>query len=206
MPLLGYIPGLGSGASKADDAEGAIMELAKAATGPVGGLFLNFARGLDQVGDGKVYRGIETMSPSTLKNFMKSYRFTTEGQATTLRGDPLGEVTTYDAAMQALGFAPLPIATQQEKNNAVLKIQSEAMRSKQRAYTLLNLAQDANDSEGFDDALKLVNEHNKRFPGFEITTDQIFSSLEKHAKRSAEMLNGVYIEKGLRPYLNKVAD
>lgn len=206
MPLLGYIPGLGSGANKADDAEGAIMELAKAATGPVGGLFLNFARGLDQVSDGKVYRGIETMSPSTLKNFMKSYRFTTEGQATTLRGDPLGEVTTYDAAMQALGFAPLPIATQQEKNNAVLKIQSEAMRSKQRAYTLLNLAQDANDSEGFDDALKLVNEHNKRFPGFEITTDQIFSSLEKHAKRSAEMLNGVYIEKGLRPYLNKVAD
>lgn len=206
MPILGFMPGLGSGATKADDAEGAIMDLAKAATGPVGGLFLNFARGLDQVGDGKVYRGIETMSPSTLKNFMKSYRFTTEGQATTLRGDPLGEVTTYDAAIQALGFAPLPIATQQEKNNAVLKIQSEAMRSKQRAYSLLNLAQDANDSEGFDDALKLVDEHNKRFPGFEITTDQILSSLQKHAKRSAEMLNGVYIEKGLRPYLNKVAD
>lgn len=206
MPLIGFLPGIGSGASKADDAEGALVDFAKAATGPVGGLFINFVRGIDQVNDGKMHRGIETMSPSTLKNFMKSYRFTTEGKATTLRGDPLGEVTTYDAAMQALGFAPLPIATQQEKNNAVLKIQSEAKRSKQRAYSLLNLAQDANDSEGFDDALKLVDEHNKRFPGFEITTDQILSSLEKHAKRSAEMLNGVYIEKGLRPYLNKVAD
>jgi hypothetical protein len=146
------------------------------------------------------------MAPSQIKNFMKGYRFVDEGTATTLRGDPLGEVTTYDAAMQALGFAPLPIATQQEKNNAVVKIQTEAMRSKQRAYALINLAQDSNDSEGFDDALKLVDEHNKRFPGFEIKPDQLISSLEKHAKRSAEMLNGVYIEKGLRPYLNKIAD
>ena len=206
MPILGFLPGVGSGASKATDSEGAIMDLAKVATGPVGGLFLNFGRGIDQVNDGKVYRGIETMSPSVLKNFLKSYRFTAEGKATTLRGDPLTDVTTYDAAMQALGFAPLPIATQQEKNNAVLKIQSEAKRSKQRAYAMLNLAQDANDAEGFNDALKLVDEHNKRFPGFEITTDQMLSSLQKHARRSADMLNGVYIEKGLRPYLNKIAD
>lgn len=206
MPLIGFMPGIGSGASKSSDAEGVIMDSLKVATGPVGGLFLNIGRGVDQINDGKVYRGLETMSPSQIKNFMKAYRFVDEGTATTLRGDPLGEVTTYDAAMQALGFAPLPIATQQEKNNAVVKIQTEAMRSKQRAYALINLAQDSNDSEGFDDALKLVDEHNKRFPGFEIKPDQLISSLEKHAKRSAEMLNGVYIEKGLRPYLNKIAD
>jgi hypothetical protein len=206
MPLIGFMPGVGSGASKSSDAEGVIMDSLKVATGPVGGLFLNIGRGIDQINDGKVYRGLETMSPSQIKNFMKAYRFVDEGTATTLRGDPLGEVTTYDAAMQALGFAPLPIATQQEKNNAVVKIQTEAMRSKQRAYALINLAQDSNDSEGFDDALKLVDEHNKRFPGFEIKPDQLISSLEKHAKRSSEMLNGVYIEKGLRPYLNKIAD
>ena len=206
MPILGFIPGIGSGASKADDAEGAIMDLAKAATGPVGSLFLNFARGVDQVGDGKVYRGVETMTPSILKNFLKSYRFVDEGTATTLRGDPLGEVNTYNAAMQAFGFAPLPIATQQEKNNAAMKIQTEAMRSKQRVYSLLNMSQDANDSEGFDDALKLMDKHNEKFPGFEITPQQMISSLQKHAQRSAEMLNGVYIQKGLRPYLNKVVD
>lgn len=206
MPLIGFMPGVGSGASKSSDAEGVIMDTLKVVTGPVGGLFLNVGRGIDQINDGKVYRGLETMAPSQIKNFMKSYRFVDEGTATTLRGDPLGEVTTYDAAMQALGFAPLPIATQQEKNNAVVKIQTEAMRSKQKAYALINLAQDANDSEGFDDALKLVDKHNERFPGFEITPDQLISSLQKHAKRSSEMLNGVYIEKGLRPYLNKVAD
>jgi hypothetical protein len=206
MPLIGFIPGIGSGASKADDAEGALEDFAKAALGPVGGLFINFARGLDQANDGKVYRGIETMSPSTLKNFMKSYRFIDEGAATTLRGDPIKEVTTYDAAMQALGFTPLPVATQQEENMRKLKVQTEEKRSKERAYAMLNLAQDANDSEGFNDALKLVDEHNRRHPGTPITTDQILNSLEKHAQRSAEMLNGVYIEKGLRPYLNKVAD
>jgi hypothetical protein len=54
--------------------------------------------------------------------------------------------------------------------------------------------------------MKLVDKHNKRFPGVEITTKQILSSLKQHAKRSAEMLNGAYIQKGLRPYLDKVAD
>jgi hypothetical protein len=211
MPLLGFMPGgeffgIGTGASKSSDAEGVIMDALKVATGPVGGLFLNIGRGIDQINDGKVYRGLETMSPVQIKNFMKSYRFVDEGTATTLRGDPLGEVTTYDAAMQALGFAPLPIATQQEENNTKLKFQTEGLRSKQRVYTLLNLAQDANDSEGFDDAMKLVDKHNKRFPGVEITTDQILSSLQKHAKRSAEMLNGAYIQKGLRPYLDKVEE
>jgi 3-methyladenine DNA glycosylase Tag len=200
------MPGVGTGASRSDDAEGVIMDALKVATGPVGGLFLNIGRGIDQINDGKVYRGIETMSPVQVKNFMKSYRFVDEGTATTLRGDPIKEVNTYNAAMQALGFAPLPVATQQEENMRKLKVQTETVRSRDRVYAMLNLAQDANDSEGFDDALKLMDEHNKRFPGAEITTDQILSSLEKHAKRSAEMLNGVYIEKGLRPYLNKVAD
>jgi hypothetical protein len=206
MPLIGFMPGVGTGASRSDDAEGVIMDALKVATGPVGGLFLNIGRGIDQINDGKVYRGIETMSPVQVKNFMKSYRFVDEGTATTLRGDPIKEVNTYNAAMQALGFAPLPVATQQEENMRKLKVQTETVRSRDRVYAMLNLAQDANDSEGFDDALKLMDEHNKRFPGAEITTDQILSSLEKHAKRSAEMLNGVYIEKGLRPYLNKVAD
>jgi hypothetical protein len=206
MPLIGFMPGVGTGASKASDAEGAFVDLAKAAFGPVGGIFINFVRGIDQANGGRVYRGIETMSPVQIKNFMKSYRFVDEGTATTLRGDPLGEVTTYNAAMQALGFAPLPIATQQEENNTKLKFQTEGLRSKQRVYTLLNLAQDANDSEGFDDAMKLVDKHNKRFPGVEITTKQILSSLKQHAKRSAEMLNGAYIQKGLRPYLDKVEE
>ena len=206
MPLIGFMPGIGSGASRSEDAEGVIMDALKVATGPVGGLFLNIGRGVDQINDGKVYRGLETMAPSQIKNFMKSYRFIDEGAATTLRGDPIKEVTTYDAAMQALGFAPLPVATQQEENMRKLKVQTEAIRSKERVYAMLNLAQDANDSEGFDDAMKLVDKHNDRHPGTPITTDQILSSLEKHAKRSAEMLNGVYIEKGLRPYLNKVAD
>lgn len=204
MPLLGFFPGIGAGASKADDSEGAIMDAMKVATGPVGGMFLNIGRGIDQINDGKVYRGLETMSPSVLKNFAKAYRFTEEG-ARTLRGDPIVDnVSGYEAALQAFGFAPLEIATKQEKANVAMKFQTDAQRSKQKVYALANLALDVGDTEGYDDALKLLDKHNAKYPGFEIKPDQLMQSIKAFQKRSQEMLGGVYIEKSLRPYLSGI--
>jgi len=204
MPLLGFFPGIGAGASKADDSEGAIMDAMKVATGPVGGMFLNIGRGIDQINDGKVYRGLETMSPSVLKNFAKAYRFTEEG-ARTLRGDPIVDnVSGYDSALQAFGFAPLEIATKQEKANVAMKFQTDAQRSKQKVYALANLALDVGDTEGYDDALELLDKHNAKYPGFEIKPDQLMQSIKAFQKRSQEMLGGVYIEKSLRPYLSGI--
>ena len=201
MPLLGFFPGVGAGASRAGDSEGAIMDTLKAATGPVGSMFLNVAKGADQINDGLVYRGMETMSPSAIKNFMKAYRFGEEG-ARTLRGDPIvGEVSGYDAALQAFGFAPLDIATKQEKANAVMKIQTEAKRSRQNTYALINLALDSGDEAGYKAALKRVDEHNAKYPGMEITVDNILASVNAFQQRSSEMLGGIYIEKSLRPFL-----
>jgi hypothetical protein len=201
MPLLGFFPGVGAGASRAGDSEGAIMDTLKAATGPVGSMFLNVAKGADQINDGLVYRGMETMSPSAIKNFMKAYRFGEEG-ARTLRGDPIvGEVSGYDSALQAFGFAPLDIATKQEKANAVMKIQTEAKRSRQNTYALINLALDSGDEAGYKAALKRVDEHNAKYPGMEITVDNILASVNAFQQRSSEMLGGIYIEKNLRPFL-----
>jgi hypothetical protein len=144
---------------------------------------------------------METMSPSAIKNFMKAYRFGEEG-ARTLRGDPIvGEVSGYDAALQAFGFAPLDIATKQEKANAVMKIQTEAKRSRQNTYALINLALDSGDEAGYKAALKRVDEHNTKYPGMEITVDNILASVNAFQQRSSEMLGGIYIEKSLRPFL-----
>jgi hypothetical protein len=204
MPLLGFFPGIGAGASKSEDSEGAIMDALKVATGPVGGMFLNVGRGVDQINDGKLYRGVETMLPSVLKNFMKSYRFTEEG-ARTLRGDPIVEdVSGYDAALQAFGFAPLEVATKQEKANVAMKFQTDAQRSKQKVYALANLALDVGDTEGYDNALELLDKHNDKYPGFEIKPAQLRQSIEAFQKRSQEMLGGVYLEKSLRPYLSDI--
>jgi hypothetical protein len=204
MPLLGFFPGIGAGASKSEDSEGAIMDALKVATGPVGGMFLNVGRGVDQINDGKLYRGVETMLPSVLKNFAKAYRFTEEG-ARTLRGDPIVEdVSGYDAALQAFGFAPLEVATKQEKANVAMKFQTDAQRSKQKVYALANLAIDVGDTEGYDKALELLDKHNDKYPGFEIKPAQLKQSIKAFQKRSQEMLGGVYLEKGLRPYLSDI--
>ena len=201
MPLLGFFPGIGAGAARAGDSEDAMMETFKAALGPVGSMFINVAKGKDQIEDGQVYRGLETMLPAQIKNLMRSYRFGEEG-ARTLRGDPIvGEVSSYEAALQAFGFAPLEVATAQEKAFAKMKQQTEALRSRDKAYAFLNLAISTGDDEGYKDAMERIDKHNSKYPGTEITPDSILASVTNFQKRSSETVGGVFIEKGLRPYL-----
>lgn len=81
-----------------------------------------------------------------------------------------------------------------------MKIQTEAKRSRQNTYALVNLALDTGDEAGYKAALKRVDEHNAKYPGMEITVDNLVASVNAFQKRSSEMLGGVYIEKNLRPF------
>jgi hypothetical protein len=66
------------------------------------------------------------------------------------------------------------------------------------------LAIDVGDTEGYDKALELLDKHNDKYPGFEIKPAQLKQSIKAFQKRSQEMLGGVYLEKGLRPYLSDI--
>jgi len=200
-PLLGFVPGISSGAGADAYSQGFVIDTLKAGLGPVGGIVFNAQRGIDQINEGQVGRGIENMLPAVLKNLMKSIRYNDEG-ARTLRGDPIvGEVSTYEQALQVFGFAPLSVATAQEKRNAAMGIQTDAQTSRQNVYMRINLAIATGDDEGYEKALELVDKHNRKYPGMEIKPSQILTSVRTFQKRSADMLGGAYLEKGLRPYL-----
>ena len=62
-------------------------------------------RGVNLISEGQMERGIEAMLPIGLRNIFKGGRYAVEG-ANTLRGDAVGDVNGYNAAMQVLGLCP----------------------------------------------------------------------------------------------------
>jgi hypothetical protein len=78
-----------------------------ALTGPfVGGLLPRFADGVEQIGRGNWYRGLEQMVPSGFANAMRAYRFQDEG-VTKRNGDvnlDADEITFATTLLQSLGL------------------------------------------------------------------------------------------------------
>jgi hypothetical protein len=84
-------------------------------------------RGKDLIAEGQWERGIEAILPVSMRNILKGGRYAIEG-ANTLRGDAVGDVNGYNAAMQVLGFAPADLMKQYEEN-AYMTEKAKAIRS-----------------------------------------------------------------------------
>ena len=82
--------------------------------GPVLGTYLNVERGLGLVNEGEVYRGIEAMVPSSIRAFMRAYRYAEAGGAETMRGDQITPLDSWDVAVQLLGYTPEDVIRTQE--------------------------------------------------------------------------------------------
>jgi hypothetical protein len=85
------------------------------ALGPVVGLSLKAADGLDQIYRGNVAKGSEQLMPSGIANAMKAYRIATEG-VTMRSGDTVlskDDINFADSLMQGLGMPTTTITHQQ---------------------------------------------------------------------------------------------
>ena len=94
--------------------------------GPLVGITLNSTRGLGQIHTGidegdmtQFSRGLETISPATIKNMQKAARFYREGGAYTMDGKPIvKDFSTGHLMGQFFGFSPTRYSVQMENNEA----------------------------------------------------------------------------------------
>jgi len=132
--------------------------------GPVVGVGLSVERGLGDIADGEIYRGIESMVPAAFRNVMKTARFGVEG-ATTRRGDPVTEeINAYNLGMQFLGFAPNTYiqALEFNKNN---RRRQEAINSRRsKLLRKRNMARREGDFEEVSAIDEDIREFNASLP------------------------------------------
>jgi hypothetical protein len=172
--------------------------------GPLLGVFQKEMRGIQQIRDGQVERGLESMAPVALANIMKGIRFATEG-ANTMRGDPIvGDVSAWNAGAQMLGFTPAEY-TKELEINAVLKgIEKTVSGNRSKELQKLNIATKMGDYDGAADAYEKLQKLYEKHPDLGNLNDTITRS--RRAFNNAKVVNGIILSPGTQKELMALRD
>jgi hypothetical protein len=172
--------------------------------GPVLGTYLNVERGIGLVNDGEVYRGIEAMVPSSIRAFMRAYRYAEAGGAETMRGDQITPLDSWDVAVQLLGYTPEAVIRTQEAVGREKRI-TEAIRSeKNQLYKRFNLALVDGDYEEVRQVQQEMAEFTREHP--ELGGFDLKASVRGFRQRSQDMIGGVYIPEPFQPGVRESLD
>jgi hypothetical protein len=167
-------------------------------------VFINPTRAAELFSQGQSYRAVETMLPSFVKNPLKGFRFATEG-ALTANGVPLKEdFNAYESFSQILGFTNAELAETYARANSMKKAELKLTSKKTSLLDLLYLARMSNDVEGMAEVNEKINKFNEVVPGaFRITEDTKARSYRQHVQRGKDSIDGVYINKNVRDYIEE---
>ena len=167
--------------------------------GPAWSITTQMLRGGQQVLDGDLYRGIETMVPAAVRNVMKVNRWQDEGEIRSRRHDIiLDDVTTLDLASQLFGFAPVRYTLQQEKNLSTKRIDRATNTRRTGILRELYVTRRMGDSDGYREALKKLHKFNKDHRGWAIDFESFSKSMKQHIRTSGEMVSGITISPRMR--------
>jgi len=165
--------------------------------GPVIGVGLSIERGMKDIYQGEVQRGIEAMAPAAVRNGLKSVRFATEG-AETRRGDPITEdINPYNVVMQGLGFAPQAYIQQLEANKNVRRREDVVNSRRTKLLRRRNMAIREGDRDELEKVEGLIEEYNAGLPQDAdirkklITSDTKQSSLRTFNRTTSNMRGGI---------------
>lgn len=166
--------------------------------GPVLGIGVNVAKGMQSAADGQWARGLEEMAPSVLRGPIKALRYGTEG-AIDRTGKPIVEdVGALGVAGQALGFSPSEVRLATEAKSAIH--QADDKLKKRRAALMRHYAMAVinEDGEGAADAKEAIQAFNEKNPDRRINAMQMAQSVRQRRKQIAESEQGVYLPKNRR--------
>ena len=165
--------------------------------GPALSTAKRFGRGVESLLDGEIERGIESMLPAGIANFIKAIpgvgRVAREGY-TTRRGDPIyDDVTAGELASQMFGFAPLEYTRRIEENMNAKNVEKAITSKKSKILKRLYISIRTKNSAEKADALADMRKFNKRHPLYAILPKTVERSMKAHQRTSATMHNGVVL-------------
>lgn len=157
----------------------------------------NALRGQELIAEGQFYRGVEAMLPVALKNPMKAYRYAVE-DAQTLRGDSVGDVNGYNAAMQVLGFAPADLLAKYEANAYGKRLEDATVGKSKRLLKQYYAAYNMGDQDRMDAIAEKLFALGDKHPDLGITEETITKSIRARDAITRDMYQGISINKRMR--------
>ena len=164
----------------------------------------NIGRGVEDMANGEIYRGVEQMLPAFARNGMKSIRYATEG-ARTRSGAKLVDLNAYNAFMQVFGFTNEDLSNAYERNNAMKQGERKILRRRTGLLSAAFLARDTGDREMMQDVRKEIRKYNNTSVGKlnRITPKTLNSSYKARKRAIEDSVNGVTLSKKYKEYLQE---
>ena len=159
--------------------------------GPAWSVSQSFSRGIKDINQGNIERGVEAMLPAAFRNAYKgAYRYPRDEGILTRRGDVIhDDITTGGLVSQIIGFPPTDYTLKQEQNQQIKKIDRAINERRTKLLKKFYVATRMGDDT--DDLLEEIRKYNDRHPQHSITPDSILRSMKMHYMSSAKMHNGV---------------
>jgi hypothetical protein len=159
--------------------------------GPAWSVSQSFSRGIKDVNEGNLERGMEAMLPAAFRNVYKGlYRYPRDEGILTRRGDVIhDDISTGGLFSQIVGFPPTDYTLKQEQNQQVKKIDRAVNERRTKLLKKFYVATRMGDDT--EDLIEDIVKYNNRHPQHAISTDSILRSLKMHYMSSAKMHNGV---------------
>jgi len=164
-----------------------------AALGPVAGIGINVLKGLQDMGDGRYQRGLETMAPSALRGPLKAWRYETEGVKDKSGIVVQDEVDAAALLGQASGFSPSSVRNSFEGKSAIIQHDRALQARRSSLVEQFAMAAMAGDEEGKTDARADIARFNDKNPGRRILPLQLAQSVRMRTKRIEQGEEGVYL-------------
>ena len=162
--------------------------------GPAFGYAVNVPRAMDHFSEGRFSKGMETLTPRVLSNFLKAYRFGTEGALTSDNVPIVKDVSKYNQFMQILGFAPSEISEAYQKAGVVDRTQKQILERRNSILRRVMMSIVAQDEKGREKALEEVRNFNQKHPGKAISSDSIRKSVTQHYVKMNQSVAGIRLD------------
>ena len=165
-------------------------------------------RGADLVSQGEVYRGIEAMMPTFMKNGFKAYRFANEG-ILTLKGEPIIEdISAYNVLMQLVGFSPANLTNAYETIGMLKGYEREILAKRTQLLNKYDMARKAGDYDLMHEVREDIAKFNalRIDPKARITNETLQRSQRAREAAEKQMIHGIRFNKALKPELNRLLE
>ena len=164
-----------------------------AALGPVAGIGINVLKGMQEMGEGRYLRGLETMAPSVARGPLKALRYGEEGVRDKTGIVVQDEVGAAELLGQAAGFSPSSVRNSFEGKGAVVQHDRALQARRSALVEQFAMAAMAGDEEGKAAAREDIAKFNEKNPNRRIQAMQLAQSVHQREKRIREAKEGVYL-------------
>lgn len=161
--------------------------------GPALSTVKRIQRGIQDLGNGQVERGVENLMPTAVANAYKGLvRYPRDEGVKSRRNDVIyGDMSGADYLFKTIGISSLGETQTGDKTRIMKKIDKAVNNTRTKLSRDYYIALRENDVEKHMETIKKIQKFNSRHPEASITVDSLKRSLKQHMRTTGGMYHGV---------------